>query len=171
MLCEASVAIMAVIAACVLTPGIYFAVNSPKGVVGADAGAGGRDHQHLGVSGLCPRDGTISLTPSVKQRCSGARAVVRHWRSGMAHIFDKAVSATGSSRGLDLSFWYHFAIMFEALFILTCLDAGTRVGRFLLQDFHGTFVETTGATQAGIPRFCSARRWWWRAGATSSIKA
>jgi carbon starvation protein len=122
---ESLVAIMALIAACTLEPGVYLSVN----MKGAPAETVAKVNA-LGFPVTEPEMNQLAETIGEKTlfgRTGGAATLA----VGMAHIFSKAVS----NRWLDL--WYHFAIMFEALFILTTLDAGTRVGRYLLQDFLG----------------------------------
>jgi len=128
MLLESFVAIMALIAAASLQPGIYFAVNSPAGVVGATPDAAVAKITAWGFPVTAPEMAQLAADVGEKTlfyRTGGAPSLAL----GMAHIF----TFVGGSRKL-LAFWYHFAIMFEALFILTVLDAGTRVGRFMLQD-------------------------------------
>jgi carbon starvation protein len=138
MLLESFVAIMALVAAASLQPGVYFAVNSPAGIVGASASAATATITGWGfpvtaetMSNLARDAGELSLF----SRTGGAPSLAL----GMAHIFSK----TGGGQAL-LGFWYHFAIMFETLFILTVLDAGTRVGRFMLQDLLGHFWKPLG---------------------------
>ena len=132
MLMESFVAVMAMIAACVLDPGIYFAMNAPAAVVGGTAESAASAVSGLGFSVSAE---TISQTAtdvgesSIVARTGGAPTLA----VGMAYIFSNATAFLG---GLE-AFWYHFAIMFEALFILTTVDAGTRVGRFMLQDLIG----------------------------------
>jgi carbon starvation protein len=132
MLMESFVAVMAMIAACVLDPGIYFAMNAPAAVVGGTAESAASAVSGLGFSVSAE---TISQTAtdvgesSIVARTGGAPTLA----VGMAYIFSNATAFLG---GLE-AFWYHFAIMFEALFILTTVDAGTRVGRFMLQDLFG----------------------------------
>ncbi len=140
MLLESFVAIMAMIAACVLEPGIYFAVNSPAGVIGTTASAAVATINGWGfpltvvqMEELARNVGKQTLF----YRVGGAPSLAL----GMAHIF----AQSGGGKAI-LAFWYHFAIMFEALFILTIICAGTRVGRFMLQDLAGQFHKPLGRT-------------------------
>ena len=138
---ESFVAIMALIAACSLQPGVFFAVNSPAGAVGATPEAAVATISSWGYPVSVPRDAGAWRRMSVRQslfyRTGGAPSLAL----GMAHIF----ASSGGGRAI-LGFWYHFAIMFEALFILTIIDAGTRVGRFMLQDLLGNVYEPLGRT-------------------------
>ncbi|HEV2177111.1 MAG TPA: carbon starvation CstA family protein [Terriglobia bacterium] len=140
MMMESFVGVMAMVAATVLQPGVYFAMNSPAGIVGAMPAQAAATISGWGfpvtardMSELASRVGEITLF----NRTGGAPSLA----VGMAHIF----GGTLGMRGLE-AIWYHFAIMFEALFILTVLDAGTRVGRFMLQDLLGHFSRPLGRT-------------------------
>ena len=128
MLMESFVAVMALIAACSLTPGVYFAINAPVAALGTTSVSAAAAIANWGfvvtpaeLDALARQVGETSLL----SRTGGAPSLA----VGMAHLFS---SALGGSAAMAL--WYHFAIMFEALFILTTLDAGTRVGRYMLQD-------------------------------------
>ena len=139
MLLESFVAVMAMIAACVLQPGVYFAVNAPAGILGQTAEAAVVTIQNWGFPVTAAQ--MTALAHSVGEttlfsRTGGAPSLAL----GMAHIF----AASGGAA--LLGFWYHFAIMFEALFILTIIDAGTRVGRFMLQDLLGNLYRPLGRT-------------------------
>ncbi len=130
MLLESFVAIMAMVAATVLDPGVFFAINSPPGVVGKEA----VDAVAMITSWGYPV--TVDQMQTLAHQMGEATLFARTGGApslavGMASIFG---SAFGESM---LALWYHFAIMFEAIFILTTLDAGTRVGRFMLQDMLG----------------------------------
>jgi carbon starvation protein len=140
MLLESFVAIMAMIAACVLQPGVYFAVNSPAGIVGATPEAAVGRITSWGFP-VTVADMTTLAEDVGEQtlfyRTGGAPSLAL----GMAHIF----ASSGGGKAV-IGFWYHFAIMFEALFILTIIDAGTRVGRFMLQDLLGNLSPPLGRT-------------------------
>jgi carbon starvation protein len=140
MLMESFVAIMAMIAAAALEPGVYFAVNSPAGVVGATAAAATATITGWGFPVTVEQMATLAQDIGEKTlfaRTGGAPSLA----VGMAHIFANSLGGRAV-----MALWYHFAIMFEALFILTTLDAGTRVGRFLLQDLLGHVWEPLGRT-------------------------
>jgi carbon starvation protein len=128
MLTESLVAVMALIAACVLTPGVYFAINAPASAIGTTAASAAAAVQHWGFT-LDPAQMQLLAQQvgekTLLSRTGGAPSLA----VGMAHLFSRVL---GGSTAMAL--WYHFAIMFEALFILTTVDAGTRVGRFMLQD-------------------------------------
>jgi len=140
MMMESFVAIMAMIAATVLDPGVFFAINSPAGAVGAEASEAVAKITSWGFPVTLEQMASLANAmgeDSLFARTGGAPSLA----VGMASLF---ASAFGS--GL-LSVWYHFVIMFEALFILTTLDAGTRVARFMVQEILGNFVPALGRTQ------------------------
>jgi len=142
MLMESFVAIMALLSAAVMEPGVYFAMNAPAALIGADPAHAA---QVISGWGFALDPGSFAeLTRSVGEqtllsRTGGAPSLA----IGMAEIFSRALGGD-ALRAL----WYHFAIMFEALFILTTLDAGTRVGRFMIQDLLGNFWPPLGRTSS-----------------------
>ncbi|AXG82850.1 carbon starvation protein A [Streptomyces paludis] len=131
MLTESFVAIMAMITACIIDPGLYFAVNSPAGLMGGTVESASQAVANLGFT-ISPDQLTQAAKDveesSLLSRTGGAPT----FALGMSEIFSSVIGGAGMK-----AFWYHFAIMFEALFILTTVDAGTRVGRFMLQDMLG----------------------------------
>jgi carbon starvation protein len=137
MLMESFVAVMAIIAASIIDPGLYYAMNAPAGVVGDTVQSASQAVNGLGFA-ISPGELQAAAAavdePSLIARTGGAPTLA----VGMSTIF---AGATGN--GLK-AFWYHFAIMFEALFILTTVDAGTRVGRFMLQDTLGNVWKPIG---------------------------
>jgi carbon starvation protein len=145
MLMEAFVAIMALVGASILDPGIYFAMNSPAAVLGTDAASAAAAVTAMGFP-----IGADMLTQAAKDvgeatiisRTGGAPTLA----VAMAEIFSHVVGGPAMK-----AFWYHFAILFEALFILTAVDAGTRAGRFMLQDLIGMAVPSFKDTSAIAP--------------------
>ena len=142
MLMESFVAIMAMVAASVIEPGVYFAMNSPAAVVGGDVVAVAQTVSSWG----------FAITPEALQavahdigettilaRAGGAPTLA----VGIAQILHSVLPGENT-----MAFWYHFAILFEALFILTAVDAGTRAGRFMLQDLLGSFVPSLKRTES-----------------------
>jgi carbon starvation protein len=142
MLTESFVAIMALIAATILDPGEYFAMNSPPGVIGRTAEEAARVISGWGfviTPDLLTQTAKDVGEHSILSRAGGAPTLAVGMANIMASLFGgKAMMA----------FWYHFAILFEALFILTAIDAGTRVGRFMIQDLLGTFYAPLKETRS-----------------------
>jgi carbon starvation protein len=140
MMAESLVAIMAITAACVLQPGVYFAINSPAGVVGQTAAAATTTISNWGFPVTASDMQTLAHAvgeQTLLNRTGGAPA----FAVGMASIFSQSL---GGEKVMAL--WYHFAVMFEALFILTVLDAGTRVARFMVQDALARVYKPLGRT-------------------------
>jgi carbon starvation protein len=142
MLMESFVAIMALIAACVIEPGAYFAMNSPPAVIGTTAADAAARISSWGF--VITPDALTQLAHDVGEktvlsRTGGAPTLA----VGMAHILSNVLGGSAL-----MAFWYHFAILFEALFILTTVDAGTRVARFMIQDLLGMFVPAMRETQS-----------------------
>lgn len=141
MLTESFVAIMALIAACVLEPGVYFALNSPAALIGTTTESAAQAISSWGFvisPDMLQQAATDIGENSILSRTGGAPT----FAIGMANIISDVFNTPGM-----MAFWYHFAILFEALFILTTLDAGTRVGRFLIQDLLGNFYAPLANTQ------------------------
>ncbi|MBT2551495.1 carbon starvation CstA family protein [Arthrobacter sp. ISL-5] len=137
MLMESFVAIMALVAAISIDRGLYFAMNSPAALTGGTVETAATWVNSLGLAGVNLTPDLLSQTAanvgeeSIVSRTGGAPTLA----VGLAHIMQQFIGGTAM-----MAFWYHFAIMFEALFILTAVDAGTRVARFMLQDSIGNFV-------------------------------
>ncbi|VVE69759.1 carbon starvation protein A [Pandoraea anapnoica] len=142
MLMESFVAIMALVAASVIDPGVYFAMNSPAAVIGTTPEAVAQVVSGWGFT-ITPEVLTATAKAvgenTIISRAGGAPTLA----VGMAHILHQVVGGEAM-----MAFWYHFAILFEALFILTAVDAGTRAGRFMLQDLLGTFVPSLKRTES-----------------------
>ncbi len=139
MAAESFIAVMALIAACSLEPGIYFAMNASPAVIGTDVAAAASQISSWGFTVTADQITSTAKEigeSSILSRTGGAPTLA----VGMADIFSSFL--TGAK-----AFWYHFAILFEAVFILTAVDAGTRVGRFMLQDLVGNFYKPFAQTQ------------------------
>ncbi|AAQ58438.1 carbon starvation CstA family protein [Chromobacterium violaceum] len=147
MLVESFVAIMALIAACVLDPGVYFAMNSPAALIGKTAADAAQVISGWGF--VITPDALTQLAADVGEhtvlsRAGGAPTLA----VGMAHILSGVIGGKTM-----MAFWYHFAILFEALFILTTVDAGTRVLRFMIQDLLGLVVKPMANTESWAANF------------------
>jgi carbon starvation protein len=141
MLLESMVAMIALVAACILEPGVYFAINSPTAIIGDNLeqvcttiSSWGFKLEPEMMKNLAHAMGEETLL----SRTGGAPSLAVGMAQILSRIFGESL----------LAFWYHFAIMFEAIFILTTLDAGTRVARFILQDFLGSFYKPLGDTSS-----------------------
>jgi len=142
MLMESFVAIMAMVAASVIDPGVYFAMNSPAAVVGGDVVTAAQTITSWGFA-ITP-DALTAVARDIGENTVLARAGGAPTLAvGIAQILHQVLPGQNT-----MAFWYHFAILFEALFILTAVDAGTRAGRFMLQDLLGSFVPALKRTES-----------------------
>ncbi|WP_288379753.1 carbon starvation CstA family protein [uncultured Massilia sp.] len=142
MLMESFVAIMALVAASTIDPGVYFAMNSPAAVLGTTAQSAALAVSNMGfviTPELLEQMARDVGEHTIISRAGGAPTLA----VGMAHILSNVVGGQAM-----MAFWYHFAILFEALFILTAVDAGTRAGRFMLQDLLGAFAPSLKKTDS-----------------------
>ncbi|AJK50947.1 carbon starvation CstA family protein [Burkholderia plantarii] len=142
MLMESFVAIMALVAACVIEPGIYFAMNAPAAVLGSTPEAVAQTVTQWGfmlTPDMLTQTAQAVGETTIIARAGGAPTLA----VGMAQILHQVIGGQAM-----MAFWYHFAILFEALFILTAVDAGTRAGRFMLQDLLGTFHPALKRTES-----------------------
>ncbi|MGH8060881.1 MAG: carbon starvation CstA family protein [Pseudoxanthomonas sp.] len=147
MLMESFVAIMAMVAASIIDPGIYFAMNSPAAIIGTDVNNAAQVVSSWGF--VISPDVLVATAKeigetSILSRAGGAPTLA----VGIAQILHAVLPGEGM-----MAFWYHFAILFEALFILTAVDAGTRAGRFMLQDLLGNFVPALRRTESWTANF------------------
>ncbi len=138
MLMESFVAVMALIAASVLDPGLYYAMNAPAGLLGTTVDSASQAVANLGFT-ISPDDLAAAARSVEEQSLISRTGGAPTLALGMSEIFSGFFGGAGMK-----AFWYHFAIMFEALFILTTVDAGTRVGRFMLQDMLGNVWKPIG---------------------------
>ncbi|MFI2371730.1 carbon starvation CstA family protein [Streptomyces sp. NPDC018833] len=138
MLTESFVAVMALIAACVLEPGLFYAMNSPAALLGPTVESASEAVRNLGFT-ITPDQLAAAAKAVEEETLVGRTGGAPTLAVGMAEIFATVFGGAGMK-----AFWYHFAIMFEALFILTTVDAGTRVGRFMLQDMLGNVWKPIG---------------------------
>ena len=141
MLMESFVAIMALVAASTIEPGIYFAMNSPAALIGTTPESAAAAISQWGfyvTPEMLVQTAKDVGEHSIISRAGGAPTLA----VGMAHILSSVIGGQAM-----MAFWYHFAILFEALFILTAVDAGTRAGRFMLQDLMGAFVPAMKQTE------------------------
>ena len=142
MLMESFVAIMAMVAASVIAPGVYFAMTSPAAVVGADVASVAQTVSSWGF--LITPEQLEAVARDIGEHTILARAGGAPTLAvGIAQILHQVLPGENT-----MAFWYHFAILFEALFILTAVDAGTRAGRFMLQDLLGSFVPALKRTES-----------------------
>ncbi|MDQ3204756.1 MAG: carbon starvation protein A [Pseudomonadota bacterium] len=142
MLMESFVAIMAMVAASVIEPGVYFAMNSPAAVVGSDVVSVAQTVSSWGFA-ITP-EALEAVAKDIGETTILARAGGAPTLAvGIAQILHSVLPGENT-----MAFWYHFAILFEALFILTAVDAGTRAGRFMLQDLLGSFVPALKRTES-----------------------
>ncbi|CAJ3590105.1 carbon starvation CstA family protein [Burkholderia pseudomallei] len=142
MLMESFVAIMALVAACVIEPGVYFAMNAPAAVLGTTPEAVAHTVTQWGfmlTPDMLTQTAKAVGETTIIARAGGAPTLA----VGMAQILHQVIGGEAM-----MAFWYHFAILFEALFILTAVDAGTRAGRFMLQDLLGTFHPALKRTES-----------------------
>jgi carbon starvation protein len=142
MLTESFVAIMAMVAATLLTPGIYFAINSPGAAIGPDVATAASTISSWGFTVSADEINELAKNvdeESILSRTGGAPSLA----VGIAQIFSQVIGGPQL-----MAFWYHFAILFEAVFILTTIDAGTRVGRFMLQDLLGQIFKPLRKTDS-----------------------
>ena len=158
MLMESFVAIMALITACVLDPAVYFAMNAPAALIGTTVDSASQAISHWGFTVTPATLSQVAMSigePTILSRAGGAPTLA----VGMAQILSSVFG------GVGMAYWYHFAILFEALFILSTLDAGSRVGRFMIQDLlglaHPSWRRTTSWTASLVATGLCVAGWGW----------